>query len=430
MLSIQTNISSLGVLRQSDSINRSVSSCYERLSSGQRINRASDDAAGLAIAESLKTDVRLYSTSVRNINDAISALSIITSGLAAQKGILIRLSELAEQSANGVYAPEQREALNGEYYELLKEFDRIADTTSFNSIQFLAGDGGDAPESLSLQVGIDGSSDSSLTLETSDTGQFSGTMGAKGDYDEDGDVDLNDFFIFQSSYGHDLTYAEAEYLGGGTELYQKVIDASGQRHDLVFIPHLYNFTGPNRTPETDGNRKFYLVAYEDDGCGTLDFLGLCKSENELNEDYANSVWHRDYTAPDGSSTRITLDLRSTQWEDILSGSEISETSVGFTDIRTQDRALEALTTVKARLSELSQTEGAYGALQSRLETAASVSVSLRENSLQAESRIRDADIASESADLVRGSILQQVSSAVLGQANQQPRLALELLSRV
>lgn len=111
----------------------------ERLSSGQRINRASDDAAGLAIASNLDVRARIYNQSIRNVNDYISALSIATGAAEAISGSLTRMQELAEQAANGTYSAIQRQVMDREAEELRKEINRIVETTSFQGVKLLDG---------------------------------------------------------------------------------------------------------------------------------------------------------------------------------------------------------------------------------------------------------------------------------------------------
>src|SRR5262249_34821160 len=104
-----------------------VSSATERLSSGQRISRANDDAAGLAIASSLGSSSRIYSTAVRNVNDGISYLSIADGAVTSLKQVLTRLAELAEQGSNGTYSSQQRAALDREASSLQNEYNRIVE---------------------------------------------------------------------------------------------------------------------------------------------------------------------------------------------------------------------------------------------------------------------------------------------------------------
>jgi len=132
---------------------------FERLSSGQRINRASDDAAGLAIADSLKANQRVASVAIRNANDGISTIAIADGALGQIGSVLSRLAELSEQSANGVYSTTQRSALQNEFVALGSEIERIAVTTTFNGVKLLSG-----ASQITLQVGFDSQSTSQISL--------------------------------------------------------------------------------------------------------------------------------------------------------------------------------------------------------------------------------------------------------------------------
>lgn len=134
-MSIRFNSGLTGpVTRQLGLVSRSLGQTYQRLSSGLRINHASDDAAGLAIADSLRADARVYGQAIRNLNDGISISNIQLGALDELKNILTRQSELAEQAANGVYSSTQRKALDQEALQLTKEYNRIVKTTKFNNL--------------------------------------------------------------------------------------------------------------------------------------------------------------------------------------------------------------------------------------------------------------------------------------------------------
>ncbi len=127
----------LGAQRRLASTSDALGRVYERLSSGQRINRASDDAAGLAVSTNLRNDSRVYGQAIRNGNDAISALSIADGALGELSGIVTRIKELATQSANGSLSLVQRLSLDDEGAQLTEEFNRIRSTTKFNGISLL-----------------------------------------------------------------------------------------------------------------------------------------------------------------------------------------------------------------------------------------------------------------------------------------------------
>lgn len=157
-LNIRTNVPSLNAQRNLFDATDRLRTSYERLSSGMRINRAKDDAAGLAIAESLKADQRIASVAIRNANDGISIVSITDGAIAQITNILSRLAELSSQSANGVYSNSQRTALALEFTALMSEVERIAYTTEFNGMKLLSGGA-----TVTFQVGFDGSSLSQIT---------------------------------------------------------------------------------------------------------------------------------------------------------------------------------------------------------------------------------------------------------------------------
>lgn len=155
-ITLGSNIASLQAQRQLFHTEQGLSSVFERLSSGQRINRASDDAAGLAISESLNTDGRVYTQAVRNLSDGASVINIADSTLAELSGIVIRIQELAEQSANGTFSSEQRASIDVEAQALNEEYVRITETAEFNGLNLL---GEALPNGLRLQAGygLDGS---------------------------------------------------------------------------------------------------------------------------------------------------------------------------------------------------------------------------------------------------------------------------------
>ncbi|MFO0415741.1 MAG: flagellin [Pseudomonadota bacterium] len=159
-INIRTNLPSLVAQRNMGATSDRLNQSFARLASGMRINKASDDAAGLSIAENLRSDSTIASVAIRNANDAISVIAIADSALGQVSGILNRLSELAQQSANGVYDISQRSALQNEFTALTSEIERIAVTTRFNNIDLLSGGG-----NLVFQVGFDGTSLSQLSYE-------------------------------------------------------------------------------------------------------------------------------------------------------------------------------------------------------------------------------------------------------------------------
>ncbi len=140
-LRINTNVASLNAQRNLHGTRISMNKSLEKLSSGQRINRAGDDAAGLAISENLKAQVRGLKQAERNAEDGISLVQIAEGALSETSNILIRLRELAVQAASDTIGPTERKFLNVEFEQLTSEIDRIANSTEFNRVPLLNGTG-------------------------------------------------------------------------------------------------------------------------------------------------------------------------------------------------------------------------------------------------------------------------------------------------
>jgi flagellin len=159
-ISINSNLASVRSQALLSRSSNDLSKTYERLSSGRRINRASDDAAGLAIAESLRVDRRIATVAIRNAEDGISTIAVADGALSSISGVLGRLAELAEQAANGSYSAVQRSALQAEFLTLGSEIERIAMTTTFNGVLLLSGS-----QQISFQIGFDSQSTSQIVLD-------------------------------------------------------------------------------------------------------------------------------------------------------------------------------------------------------------------------------------------------------------------------
>jgi flagellin len=161
-ISINSNLSAARTQRILGASSENLNKIFEKLSSGQRINRASDDAAGLAIASSLKTNARVASVAMRNAQDGISTVIVADGALNSMSNILGRLAELATQAANGSYSVTQRSALQAEFEVLGSELERIAVTTEFNGVTLLSGS-----QQIAFQVGFNGASTSQIILDQS-----------------------------------------------------------------------------------------------------------------------------------------------------------------------------------------------------------------------------------------------------------------------
>ncbi len=166
---INTNVSSLNTQRHLQRSSSELQKSMEKLSSGLRINRAGDDAAGLAVSENLKSDIRALDQAARNAADGISMIQTAEGSLDEVSSILLRMKELAEQSLNGTLSNTDRGYLNTEYTALTSEITRIRDSAEFNSVKLLSGAGG----SVKIQVGIGTATSDSVSITL--TGNYAAT---------------------------------------------------------------------------------------------------------------------------------------------------------------------------------------------------------------------------------------------------------------
>ena len=160
---INTNVSSINTRRHLYNSTMQFGKSMEKLSSGLRINRAGDDAAGLAISENLKADIRSLDQASRNAADGISLIQTAEGSLDEVSNILLRMKELTEQSLNGTLSDTDRGYLNNEYIALQNEITRISDGVDFNSVKLLDGTGG----SVAIQVGIGTTASDSVAVDLS-----------------------------------------------------------------------------------------------------------------------------------------------------------------------------------------------------------------------------------------------------------------------
>ena len=166
---IFNNIPSLNAQRILGINNGRLAQSVERISSGIRINRGSDDAAGLAISEGLRSDIRALRQAIRNANDGVSLINVTEGALNEQSGILIRLRELASQAATGTVGSTERQTIQLEFSALRNEVDRIAQTTEFNGQKLVEGSLASSVATsnhILIQVGIDSSEHSRINLNT------------------------------------------------------------------------------------------------------------------------------------------------------------------------------------------------------------------------------------------------------------------------
>lgn len=496
-VTIGSNISALRTIRQLDGTTRNLASTSERLASGQRINRASDDAAGLAIASTLDATSRVLSKALANVNDGISLLSIADGAMRELGTILIRVKELATQSANGSYSSIQRRALDEEGQKLRDEYNRILATTTFNGVKLLDG----SQSSVAIQAGSDGIS-APLQLTVPSLGEID-AQGTSLSLDG-----MSDYVTVGDSASLDLTttgtisawvYARSFALDAGNN--RRIVskptdgptnDAYGLLTDSVSSRFEFRLTGSSSinlyttttnittnawhhvTGTWDGtSAKIYLDGNLDNTAATStlaassqalqigrwaggdgDFDGYIDDIRIYNRALDGSevstlatggtpssnglVAHYDFETGTGTiATDISGNgnngtfVNDATWASTTPSQLAGNISALETfSLLTAADARATIDTIESAFARLSGEVGKLGSQMSRLQTVINTIAATRENYQAAAGRIKDADVASESANLVRHQILQQTASGVLAQANQQPQIAIQLLGAI
>jgi flagellin-like hook-associated protein FlgL len=305
-ITLGANIASLRGQRQLGSTSDELSSVFQRLSSGQRINKASDDAAGLAIADSLKSDGRVFRQGVRNLNDGLSVLSIADGATSELADIVIRIKELAEQSANGTFSNTQRASLDEEAQALRDEFFRVSRSAEFNGLNLFDGS---LANGLRLQGGYGeaGGIHSSLGGVMGD-GSFSSavTYGAgdgansisSGDFNADGVLDL----VTANAYSLNVTvslgtgdgsFSSAVTYGAGVAPFSvrsgdfngdgalDLVTANAFSNDVTVLLGTSDGSFSSAVTYGAGDKPFSASSGDFNGDGVLDLVTANRDSNDI-----------------------------------------------------------------------------------------------------------------------------------------------------
>jgi len=458
---INHNLPSMNTDRQLGINNFNTAKSLEKLSSGLRINRAGDDAAGLAISEKMRAQVRGLDQASRNGQDGISLIQTAEGSLNETHSILQRMRELAVQSANGTATDDDRGEMSKEITQLKSEIDRISTTTEFNTKTLLDGKAGVKGTLLagaangSFISGTEATQAGTYTI-TVDTTAASKAVTAAGtvDYSTAKDVSAKALTINGVSIDFaGMTAATAADVVAKINEYSSStgVVASGASTLLL-------------TQKSYGSDNGIVLA----GANAAEFAGAVTAGADVKVDVKDAaaavvvadVVGKGQTVTFGAgsavaglsvqmtgaaTTAITVaitqgalsfQIGANEGQDMsLAISEMSTTTLGTTggsklstvDVSTQANAKLAITTVDDAIKQVSAERSKLGAVQNRLEhTIANLGTS-SENMSAAESRIRDVDMAKEMMQFQKNNILSQSATAMLAQANQQPQGVLQLL---
>ncbi|WP_210479819.1 flagellin [Naasia sp. SYSU D00948] len=393
-MQINTNVSALNTYRNLTATQNSLGKSLEKLSSGLRINRASDDAAGLVISEGLKAQIGGLQVASRNAQDGISVVQTAEGALGQAQSVLQRLRDLAVQAGNDSNTQDARDAITKEATSLVAELERIGNSTHFNGRTLLNG-GGTAGSELTFQVGASGDENSQIK------------------------VSLGGANLVQSA-----TNLSTGAATGGTSWAIASDDLAAVTGQLVF---------QSSTTSTDGTSTNAVTVTL--GSAPTSYAGLAESLNSNSEFAAKFTAVVDYEttgdklpkgitikALDGGTVSADADTQTK-----LGGAGTPATATTGISFDNATDAQTAINKIDAELKKVSTARADLGAVQNRFDYAISnISVAI-ENLSASKSRITDVDMASEMVNYTRAQILSQSGTAMLAQANSAPQLALQLL---
>ena len=390
---VRSNVMAVNAFRQLGMNNSQVSKSLEKLSSGYRINRAGDDASGLAISEKMKAQIKGLETASANSQDGISLIQTAEGALTEVHDMLNRMVELAGKAANGTMDNDvDRAALQKEVDALLEEIDRIADGTNFNGLKLLNG---------SLGAGRAEVQAVKAEYESGKITQLN----------QDGDLTIG---------GHTVNITD---VNGNNNTLQKQLEA--------FVTD-YNQKAADKdnweAKLNDTNDGIVFVAKKEGALDTNNVQAPAgTTQKTAGVDAAPAV--------DGNGG-LTLQIGDTA-DDFnkitVSINDMSAKGLGIENINvgTQEGAAEALDLVKkgaaSAINVVSATRADLGAMQNRLEHTINNLDVAAENMTSANSRIRDTDMAKQMMEYTKMNVLTQAAQAMLAQANQQPQSVLQLL---
>ena len=476
---IQHNITALNAHRNLTTNNSAVTKNLEKLSSGYRINRAGDDAAGLAISEKMRAQITGLETAQKNAEDGVSLVQTAEGALTEVHSMLNRMVELATQSANGTYSESNRAEMQKEINALRDEIDRIGNTANFNGTKLFGGD-----TTTYTATGKINGADLTGTQQTGTqnvytTGDWTdpttGSATAKFTFkvkDEEGtehdfEIDVNTtaakdldavitelnkddtlksygITIGKDATGKKLTFTSNETGSDAAHVTSVTFNNGGQDGQLAagalvsgkdagMAYDLQNMQAGDSITVNGKTYAFDAAATGDDG-KFQDFDTLKKALEKDGMTISGNDTAAVFKQKPGVDKTTTINLHVGEASDEantiqVSIKEMNSKSLGIKDldISTAEGAKKAIDTINTAIDTVSSIRSDLGALQNRLEHTINNLGVQNENITAAESRIRDVDMAKEMMAYTKNNILVQSSQAMLAQANQVPQGVLQLL---
>lgn len=391
---INHNIAALNTYRQLTAANNAQMKSMEKLASGMRINKAGDDAAGLAISEKMRGQIRGLDQAVRNAQDGISMIQTAEGALNETHSILQRMRELAVQATNDTNTEDDRRAIGDELVQLRQEIDRISATTAFNGKKLLNGD---------LATKLDSSS-------TVYIGKSLGSGSMISDVDVSGAKAGATY-----TFSYDENTDELTLTRSGDNATQ-TITISGEQFDNGKTTLSFNALGVSIVVVSDGS----------DGA---DDIGNALGSAEIITQSGGSAAEFLIGSNGGADETLKVAFSEMSSKTLGSGAGqyLSDMITDNTAVDSKSKAEALIKVVDDAINKVSSQRSLLGAAQNRLEHTINNLSTSSENLTAAESRIRDADMAKELMEQTKNAILSQAAQAMLAQANQLPQGVLQLL---
>ncbi|MGB0668722.1 MAG: flagellin [Porticoccaceae bacterium] len=384
---------------------RAMTQTMERLSTGQRINSAGDDAAGLAISSRMTSQINGLNMAVRNANDAISMIQTEDGAMIEVTNMLHRMRELAVQAASGTNSSTDRTALNTEFAALIAQIDQVGDDTQWNGSNILDGSPGTSGV-VSFQVGANASQTISHTFANID-----GTDLAAASDD-------------------DITEGTVVTTGSAVRSYPAVLD-----DDVTYaVGDTVSWSLQSISGSSD--KVYYSAKVTTVSSGAVTGLTMHGSSSEITTsavtiDSTTEDGNITLTIGSGNSLAFASTTTNTAGADfVLADLKIQRGAVigaSVASIDTVKGANNAISAIDQAINDVNSARASSGAVVNRLEYAADNLANVSQNTSASRSRVLDADYAAETTELARTQIIQQAGTAMLSQANQQAQSVLALL---
>ena len=411
---IQHNISALNSYNQLSGNNSALAKNLEKLSSGYKINRAADNAAGLAISEKMRAQITGLETAQQNSKDGISLVQTAEGALTEVHSMLNRMVELATQASNGTYSNTDRGKLQDEIVQLQDEIDRIADSTNFNGIDLLNGnlggyelgattltDLGPAVKSVSVSGGnLEATDNISITI--ADTGTVTidfGTNGAPNSGNETWE------YWDDATGTWSANPAVVDPSKGGTIKARTVMADDSEKADV----EKWEGVEVEITISAAQDKTAYAQDVDLAAPGTAVEISIAGGSKGLNLQVGD-------TADDFN--KLAVNIRDMHADAL---------GIGSLSVGSEESASDAIQQIKSAIDMVSDVRAGLGATQNRLDHTLNNLETTTTNLTESESRIRDTDMAEEMMDYTKNNILVQSAQAMLAQANQVPQGVLQLL---